>query len=148
MLQIVDNLPGAAATRGQLPPGGSIRDVAVYCWLPQEATRRWLAAHGYPWPAHFEPVGPAAGPAHSNTAQPNRSGTRTNRSAAAEKACAEWLSRLAERPASKDAAFEAAKAAVASVGALSRKAFERQWPITVPDDWKRGGRRKITTPEI
>jgi hypothetical protein len=35
---------------------GTVRDHATYCFLPRRLTRQWLAAHGYPWPAHFEPA--------------------------------------------------------------------------------------------
>jgi hypothetical protein len=34
----------------------SIRDQAAQCWLPRELARQWLAWHGYPWPAHFDPM--------------------------------------------------------------------------------------------
>jgi hypothetical protein len=70
------------------------------------------------------------------------SGIRTNRAAAAEEACRQWLSKVKERPANKDAAFEAAKAAVAKTGPLSRKAFERAWGAGAPVAWKEAGRRR------
>ena len=38
----------------QLDHVESIRQLAAYCWLPREVARQWLAAHGYPWPAHFD----------------------------------------------------------------------------------------------
>jgi hypothetical protein len=52
--------------REQLDHVESIRELAAYCWLPREVARQWLAAHGYPWPAHFDPVAqtsPTVGPA-------------------------------------------------------------------------------------
>jgi hypothetical protein len=67
------------------------------------------------------------------------SGTRTNRAAANERACGEWLAGLTERPKSKDAAFQAA---VIQIGPLSRKAFDRAWASNVPPEWKHAGRRK------
>ena len=33
-----------------------LRDLPLSRWLPREVARRWLLAHGYPWPAHFEPA--------------------------------------------------------------------------------------------
>jgi predicted transcriptional regulator len=61
---------------------GSIRCLAEYCWLPRELVRQWLAARGYSWPAHFDPVAAtvsAAGaadivrePASAAEATPNR----------------------------------------------------------------------------
>jgi hypothetical protein len=45
--------------------------------------------------------------------------------------------------------FIKATAAVAQVGQLSGKAFERQWANNAPPEWKRGGRRrKSPLPEI
>jgi hypothetical protein len=69
-------------------------------------------------------------------------GIRTNRAAAAEEACRQWLSRLKERPANKDAAFETAKTAAAETGPLSRRAFERAWAAAAPVAWKEAGRRR------
>jgi hypothetical protein len=46
--------------REQLAYVKSIRDLAEYCWLPRESVRQWLAAHGYPWPPHFDPPAGAA----------------------------------------------------------------------------------------
>jgi hypothetical protein len=69
-------------------------------------------------------------------------GLRTNKAEAAEKACRGWLIGLKERPATKDLAFSLAQAAVAGIGPLSRKAFERAWVETAPAVWKRAGRRK------
>jgi hypothetical protein len=70
------------------------------------------------------------------------SGIRTNRAAAAEEACQQWLSTVKERPANKEAAFEAAKDAVAKTGPLSRKAFERAWAAGARVAWKKPGRRR------
>lgn len=69
-------------------------------------------------------------------------GARTNNAEKAELACGEWLAGLAERPENKEAAFEAAKAAVAKTGPLSRKAFDRAWANNIPSEWKRPGQRK------
>jgi hypothetical protein len=153
-------------TREALRGVDNIRLIAAYCWLPPGVARRWLATHGYPWPAHFDPIVPqisaesAVEPSRDGIAEsavnarsvknqePDRGGTRTNKAEAAEAACQQRLSKLTRRPANKDAAFEEMRAAVAPIGPLSRKAFERQWVHTVPVDWKRGGRRKIVPPEI
>jgi hypothetical protein len=71
---------------------------------------------------------------------PQPSGIRTNREAYAEVECRHWLENLTERPAHKDAAFEAAREAVASVGTLTRKAFDHAWRDAAPDEWKKQGR--------
>lgn len=76
------------------------------------------------------------------------SGTRTNKAEAAEEACRQWLGSLSKRPASKDAAFAQAQAAVKEIGPLSRKAFDREWATSVPAGWKHAGRRKSPPPEI
>jgi hypothetical protein len=81
------------------------------------------------------------------TIRGDQSGIRTNREAAAQAACRQWISQLTERPANKDAAFELAKAAVESTGPLSRKAFERAWGIEAPAKWKQGGRRRKSPPQ-
>jgi hypothetical protein len=81
----------------------------------------------------------------ANGPEATPSGTRTNRAAAAEKACVKWIARLKERP-TKDWAFERAQAAIKETGPLSRKAFERAWATAAPADWKRGGRRRISPP--
>src|SRR5690349_13312491 len=57
--------------REQLEQIGSIRDlevVGISCWLPHDLVRQWLAAHGYRWPAHFDPS-PAASPARREDAR-------------------------------------------------------------------------------
>jgi hypothetical protein len=69
-------------------------------------------------------------------------GTRTNKAAAAERACEEYLRRLQLRPKNKDTAFAAAFIAVADHGPLSRKAFEHAWKNGAPTEWKVGGARK------
>jgi hypothetical protein len=33
-----------------------IRNQASFSWLPRDLAQQWLAAHGYPWPTHFDPV--------------------------------------------------------------------------------------------
>jgi hypothetical protein len=71
-------------------------------------------------------------------------GTRTNKEAAAEKECKDFIRGLKERPKNKDSAFEDAKAATAEIGLLSRKAFDRAWADNVPDKWKYQGRRKLS----
>jgi hypothetical protein len=73
---------------------------------------------------------------------PILSGVRTNRAADAEAACGAWIKKLKEQPANKDTAFEDAKAAVAHIGHLSRKAFDRAWANNARPGWKQGGRRK------
>jgi hypothetical protein len=80
--------------------------------------------------------------AEVSESQVNASGIRTNRAAAAEVACGQWLSQLTARPTTKEAAFEAAKDAVASIGPLSRKAFDRAWAAAVPQAWKEAGRHR------
>jgi hypothetical protein len=67
-------------------------------------------------------------------------GVRTNKDASAEQACETYLRNLKERPKNKDEAYVAAAAAVAHIGQLSRKAFERAWAKVAPADWKRPGR--------
>lgn len=69
-------------------------------------------------------------------------GIRTTTDEKAETACGEWIAKLAERPRNKDTAFAEAKAALANIGALSRKAFDRAWANRAPDDWKKPGRPK------
>ena len=70
------------------------------------------------------------------------SGARTNKAASAEQACGTHLRNLKERPKNKDEAYLAAAAAVADVGQLSRKAFDRAWANNVREDWKLSGRPK------
>jgi hypothetical protein len=55
-------------TREQLDYVQDIRYLAAYCWLPRELTRQWLAAHGYPWPTHFDLVAATSPAAASQTA--------------------------------------------------------------------------------
>jgi hypothetical protein len=132
-------------TREQLRYLQSIRDIAAYCWLPRKLARQWLAAHGYAWPARFDPAPPtssAVGPIDGGTER--TSGVRTNKATAAEEACGRLIAGLKQRPANKDTAFEHAKAAVVSVGPLSRKAFERAWDANSRACWKLGGRRKMS----
>jgi len=130
-------------TREQLYYVENIRDLAGFCWLPQELARQWFAAHGHPWPTHFEPPqGTSSAWSAIRGGVERTAGTRTNKAAAAEKLCGQWLSRLTERPANKDAAFEAAKTAVAATGPLSRKGFDRAWAVGAPLAWKLPGRRK------
>ena len=74
--------------------------------------------------------------------QTTPSGIRTNKAEAAEAACGEWIATLSERPESKDTAFKAAVSACSHVGPLSRKAFDRAWAKSAPDEWKGAGRRK------
>jgi hypothetical protein len=81
-----------------------------------------------------------AGPHHAVSAPLLTPGTRTNKAEAAEEACRRWIAGLKERPAKKDAAFEAAKDAVASIRPLSRKAFDRAWAAAAPGVWKKAGR--------
>jgi hypothetical protein len=48
--------PRFRLTREQLGYVDHIRDLPGDCWLPRELVRRWLAAHSYPWPEHFDPM--------------------------------------------------------------------------------------------
>jgi hypothetical protein len=137
-------------TRDALSVFGTIRDQASYCWLPRELARQWLAAHGYPWPAHFDPAPPTSTTASAIAVLPTTdsdsseppAGIRTNKAAAAEQACRQWIAGLKERPANTDEAFAQARAAVAHIGPLSGRAFERAWARKAPVDWRLGGRRK------
>jgi hypothetical protein len=79
-------------------------------------------------------------PATERTVLP--SGSRTTTDEKVEAACGDWIATLVERPRDKETAFEAAKSAVAQIGVLSRKAFDRQWANTAPVEWKQAGRRK------
>jgi len=82
--------------------------------------------------------------------RPLNSRTRTNRAARAEQAAAEWLREHAvnwERARRdpklrlrKQAAFEAAKETVKSIGPLSKSAFlKRVWPTYAHTEWKKQG---------
>src|SRR5205814_10034121 len=68
-------------------------------------------------------------------------GIRTTTDERVEAACGDWIAPLTARPRNKEAAFADAKAAVAHIGALSRKAFDRAWASRAPPDWKHPGRR-------
>jgi hypothetical protein len=43
-------------SREQLRHVQSMRDLGAYCWLPRELAHQWLAAHGYPCSAQFDPA--------------------------------------------------------------------------------------------
>jgi hypothetical protein len=120
-----------------LSRGACCRYVEARAELPGAAglLRDWFASEAGEQVSPLEPEETTA------PASP-RSGVRTNRAAAAEKACGQWIARLKERPPNIDTAFKAAKAAMASVGTLSRKAFDRAWASAARAEWKRGGRRK------
>jgi hypothetical protein len=45
-------------TEEQLRFVEDIRTLGARCWLPHHLARQWLAAHAYPWPAHFDPLKP------------------------------------------------------------------------------------------
>jgi hypothetical protein len=76
-------------------------------------------------------------------AQPTPSGIRTTKAAATEEACGKYLAALKTKPRNKDAAFKDAKAeAERGRGPLSRKAFERQWALNVPAEWRLAGAPK------
>jgi hypothetical protein len=127
-------------------------------WLPRDLCQRWEIDHAtarmalddraVPGSATSvneltkpEPIsGRDPGPHHALSAALLTPGTRTNKAEAAEEACRRWITGLKERPAKKDAAFEAAKDAVASIGPLSRKAFDRAWGTAAPGAWKKAGR--------
>jgi hypothetical protein len=72
---------------------------------------------------------------------PPTPGIRTNRQHAAEEACRKWLRELTEPPASKVVALNMVKDAVAHIGLLTGKAFERAWHDEARDEWKRPGRK-------
>jgi len=44
----------ARLTRDSYVLNGDIRGIAAFCWMPRDLARRWLEAHSYPWPAHFD----------------------------------------------------------------------------------------------
>jgi hypothetical protein len=73
-------------------------------------------------------------------------GYRTQQDQRAEVACENWLVSTDLVPKDKDAAFLAAKAAVAAIGPLSRKAFDRAWAHAAPAAWRQPGRRPKTPP--
>ncbi len=68
-------------------------------------------------------------------------GIRTTKDERVEAACGDWIAAPTERPRNKETAFADAKAAVAHIGALSRKAFDRAWARRAPPEWKHPGRR-------
>jgi hypothetical protein len=82
--------------------------------------------------------------ATKRTIASHASGIRTVSDETAEGACGEWIAGLPERPRNKETAFADAKDAVANIGTLSYKAFERAWATNARDDWKKPGRRKET----
>jgi hypothetical protein len=63
-----------------------------------------------------------------------------------EEECGRWIKGLKTRPENKEAAYMDARSAVADIGPLSKRAFERQWGINALPVWKRGGRRKNSPP--
>jgi hypothetical protein len=89
---------------------------------------------------------PEAGAAFENSVPAGHQdallGIRTTTDESAEAECGKWIAGLTARPRNKETAFETAKAAVANIGQLSRKAFDRAWAIQAPRDWKNPGRRK------
>jgi hypothetical protein len=100
----------------------------------------WWAPHG---PDRANSSDERAAPTETATAPPaTPPGIRTNRAERAEEACEDYLSGLNERPKNKEAAFEAAVAACAKFGPLSRNAFVRAWAKNARAEWKRAGRRK------
>src|SRR5579875_1352985 len=94
----------------------------------------WAQAVGWELP-------PALSPRQEAQSTPPPSGIRTTRQMRAEAACAEYLRNLTPAPANKEAAFAAAKRAVADIGPLSRKAFERAWANAALAAWRFPGRR-------
>jgi hypothetical protein len=80
--------------------------------------------------------------ATGRTVASHASGTRTTTDQKVEVACGEWIAALTGRPRNKETAFGEAKAAVAHIGALSYKAFDRAWANRALDDWKKPGRPK------
>jgi hypothetical protein len=76
----------------------------------------------------------------------DKAGIRTTKAARAEEECGRLIAAMSIRPASKKAACTELTEAVAHLGPLSGKAFERQWGINAPPEWKRGGRRKKSPP--
>jgi hypothetical protein len=67
--------------REQLGQDGIIRDLAGFCWLPRDLARQWLAANGYPWPTHFDPLAGAIGEAAEQGSSSPRTPVRTNQTA-------------------------------------------------------------------
>ena len=61
-------VPCTRIAREQLAYIKDIGHVAAYCWLPRKAAWQWLAAHGYRWPAHFDPS--SAGRKHARPGPP------------------------------------------------------------------------------
>jgi len=95
--------------------------------------------------AYAGPEFPAHGRGHGTDSPAiTPSGIRTATEEKAEAACGEWIAGLTERPRNKETAFADAKAALASVGELSFKAFERAWANRARPEWKRPGRRKTS----
>lgn len=133
---------------------------------PRSVWARWVEAEGWPVPLGLRPADaapernrllrqhespefpePAQGSGSIPTTGPSTpSGIRTTSAATAEDACRKWLAGLKKRPKNKDTAFADAQAAVANVGSLSRKAFDRAWPASVPLEWLKAGRRSKVRP--
>lgn len=74
------------------------------------------------------------------------SGVRFMTDKRAEEACNEWLAQQKVAPRNKETAFLEAQEQVKGIGALSRKAFDRSWAKSTPDEWRRpGAKRKRST---
>ena len=111
---------------------------------PEPDMRDWNWQRFLNWQTHKHGLGALIDGSYRGRRSPQEIATeeRTNREAKAEEECGQWILSLKERPQNKDIAFAGAAAAVARVGRLSRKAFERQWAINARPEWKRGGRRR------
>ena len=141
-----------------IPPASSLPfPVLNRCWLPRQLARSWMEAHGYRWGPHFDPSSetrssvaiPISGSPGATVTDPQStkpmtlpSGIQIIRAVDAEGACRDWIANLNERPANKDEAFAEARAAVAGIGPLSRKAFDRAWAAAAPVQWQSAGRRR------
>jgi hypothetical protein len=158
-----DTLPGPLNSVSLDFEGGTatvrLREFAKWAlsveWhIPPELTRLLTDDRDHPTVAsnrHFISGREAAAKSRIDAEEPEKStskrtvlpsGIRTTTDEKVEAACGNWISKLAERPRDKEAAFDAAKSAVAHIGVLSRKAFDRQWASKAPADWKQAGRRK------
>jgi hypothetical protein len=70
--------PRCWLTLEQLGYVDTIRDLPGNCYVSRELARQWLVAHGYPWPAHFDP--------QPRTPTDTPTGTRTPPSPTVERA--------------------------------------------------------------
>jgi hypothetical protein len=74
---------------------------------------------------------------HTPKSAPAGSGVRTTKHASAEERCGALIKALPQQPRLKK--DDALKMARTDFDGLSEKAFERQWSLHAPDEWKRQG---------